>query len=59
MLLDQDCMNLIGVFAADLRKKMIKVEMVNNYNLTYVREKHYCKQLSNILFRCTCFVLGG
>ena len=28
MLWDQDCMNLIGVSAADLRKKMIKVEEV-------------------------------
>jgi len=26
MLWDQDCKNLIGVYAADLRKKMIKVE---------------------------------
>jgi len=26
MLWDQDCMNLIGVSAADLRKKMIKVK---------------------------------
>jgi len=40
MLWDQDCMNLIGVSATDLRKKMIKVEeMVNIYNLTYFTKK--------------------
>jgi len=59
MLWDQDCMNLICVSVADLRKKMIKVKEIMNFeNLTYFTEKHYCKQLSNILFRCTWFILA-
>ena len=59
MLWDQDCMNLIGVSAANLRKKMIKVEeMQSVLELNLFYKKHFCKQLSNNLFCCTWFILA-